>query len=416
MPIFFREKPALNATEKRGMDLFFSEKTNCSQCHSGFNFTNYAFENNGLYADYPDPGRFRLTELESDRARFKVATLRNVALTAPYMHDGSLPTLEAVVEHYNSGGQLHPNKSSLVRPLGLSAGEKADLVAFLHSLTDEAIYQQSKISSTLILSDMKKLLLLCSLQSLFLPVIRKTPLTLPPRTTPRLHNLDVGYFPTPDLPADNKLTVAGVQLGRMLFYEKMLSKDGSQSCADCHQQKDGFSDMRQFSIGVEGLPGKRQAMPVMNLAWHLNGLFWDGRAPQVRDQALKPIQDPLEMNETLPNAVAKLSGDKRYTDQFIRAFGDATVTPDRMSLAMEQFMFSMVSNNAKWDKFKRGETTLTESEERGRVLFFTEFDPFGSESGAECFHCHAGFNFTNDEFMNNGLDADADQKTRAAAK
>ena len=142
---FFQGKTsALTAAEKRGMDLFFSEKTNCSQCHSGFNFTNYAFENNGLYADYPDPGRFRLTELEGDRARFKVATLRNVALTAPYMHDGSLQTLEAVVEHYNSGGQPHQNKSSLVRPLGLSAGEKADLLAFLRSLTDEPFVNNSK--------------------------------------------------------------------------------------------------------------------------------------------------------------------------------------------------------------------------------------------------------------------------------
>lgn len=105
----------------------------------------------------------------------------------------------------------------------------------------------------------------------------------------------------------------------MLFYEKLLSKDGSQACADCHKQEDAFSDIRQFSIGVENLPGKRQAMPVMNLAWHQNGLFWDGRAPKVRDQALKPIQDPLEMNETLPNVVTKLSADKKYTDQFIRA-------------------------------------------------------------------------------------------------
>jgi len=263
---------------------------------------------------------------------------------------------------------------------------------------------------------MKKLLLLLFPAITFFACDSKDPVDPPATYDPTAFSLDVGYFPTPDLPADNKLTVAGVQLGRMLFYEKILSKDGSQSCADCHQQKDGFSDMRQFSIGVEGLPGKRQAMPVMNLAWHLNGLFWDGRAPHVRDQSLKPIQDLLEMNETLPNVVAKLSADKRYTDQFIRAFGDATVTPDRMSLAMEQFMFSMVSNNAKWDKFKRGETTLTESEERGRVLFFTEFDPFGSESGAECFHCHAGFNFTNDEFMNNGLDADADQKDEGRRK
>lgn len=142
---FFQGKnDALNGAQQRGMDLFFSTKTNCAQCHAGFNFTNYAFENTGLYADYPDPGRYRLTELESDRARFKVPTLRNAALTAPYMHDGSLPTLEAVVEHYDAGGQPHPNKSALVRPLGLTAGEKADLVAFLTSLTDDAFVNNPK--------------------------------------------------------------------------------------------------------------------------------------------------------------------------------------------------------------------------------------------------------------------------------
>ena len=237
----------------------------------------------------------------------------------------------------------------------------------------------------------------------------KEPVDPPATYDPTPYALQYGDFPLPVLPADNKPTVAGVQLGRMLFYEKMLSKDGTQACADCHLQGDAFSDMRRFSIGVEGLPGKRQAMPVMNLAWHRNGLFWDGRAPLLRDQALKPIQDPLEMNETLPNAVAKLAADKRYTDQFVRTFGEADITPERMALALEQFMLSVVSHDSKWDKYKRGEVTLSDSEERGRVLFFAEFDPFGTERGAECFHCHGGFNFTNDEFMNNGLDPDAAQ-------
>lgn len=235
----------------------------------------------------------------------------------------------------------------------------------------------------------------------------KDPVEIPATYDPTPYTLKIGDFPTPDLPADNKPTVAGVQLGRMLFYEKMLSKDGSQACADCHKQEDAFSDIRQFSIGVEKLPGKRQAMAVMNLAWHQNGLFWDGRAPRVRDQALKPIQDPLEMNETLPNVVAKLSADKKYTDQFIRAFGDAAVTSERIGLAIEQFEFTMISNHSKYDQHLSGTATLTSAEERGRKLFFTEFDPFGSTKGAECFHCHAGHNFTNDEFMNNGLDTDA---------
>lgn len=133
---FQGKSDVLTAAERRGMDLFFSNKTNCSTCHAAFNFSNYAFENNGLYDIYPDPGRYRLTGDTADLARFKVPTLRNVALTAPFMHDGSLLTLESVVEHYNSGGKAHPNRSSLVRPLGLTVSERADLVAFLKSLTD----------------------------------------------------------------------------------------------------------------------------------------------------------------------------------------------------------------------------------------------------------------------------------------
>lgn len=225
---------------------------------------------------------------------------------------------------------------------------------------------------------------------------------------PTLYVLDFGQFPNPNLPADNLPTNAGVELGRMLFYEKALSRDRTMACADCHLQKDMFSDIRQFSIGVDNLPGKRQAMPVFNIAWHKNGMFWDGRAPKARDQALKPIQDPLEMHETLENAVAKLDAMQSYRDQFVRAFGDDAITAERMGLAIEQFEFTIISNHSNFDHFMEGAITLTESEERGRVLFFREFDPFIGQKGGECFHCHGGFNFTNDQFMNNGLDTDAD--------
>jgi len=185
--------------------------------------------------------------------------------------------------------------------------------------------------------------------------------------------LEYGSLPTPSLPSDNALTIQGVKLGRMLFYEKLLSKDGSQACADCHRQHDGFSDTSRFSIGVEQMPGKRQAMPVFNMAWHNNEFFWDGRAHLLRDQSLKPIQDPLEMNETLPNVIAKLNNLKAYKDQFTRVFGSDEITSEKMSLAMEQFMLSIVSNNSRYDKYLAGEIQLTESEERGRLLFSAEY-------------------------------------------
>ena len=163
--------------------------------------------------------------------------------------------------------------------------------------------------------------------------------------------LEYGNLPDPELPADNMLTKQGVQLGRMLFYEKMLSLDGSQSCASCHNQADAFSDTLKFSIGVEMLPGKRQAMAVFNMAWNSNEFFWDGRAHLLRDQSLNPIEDPFEMNETLDNVIAKLSASQLYKDQFTRAFGSDEVTSEKMSLAMEQFMLSIISYDSKYDKF-----------------------------------------------------------------
>jgi cytochrome c peroxidase len=96
-----------------------------------------------------------------------------------------------------------------------------------------------------------------------------------------------------------------------------------------------------------------------------------------------------------------------YKVQFTKAFGDANVTSERISLALEQFMFSIVSDNSKYDQYLRGELTLNDSEERGRVLFFAEYNPaFPNLSGADCAHCHSGSNFENDQYMNNGLDSD----------
>ena len=220
--------------------------------------------------------------------------------------------------------------------------------------------------------------------------------------------LDTYNLPDFNIAADNQLTVQGVKLGRMLFYEKKVSKDGSQACSSCHVQEDGFSDKNQFSTGVEKKFGGRQAMPIFNLGLHKISFFWDGRAATIREQSLKPIQDPLEMNETLENVVKKLSADKTYLDQFIRVFGDNKITSERISLVLEQFMTSIVSGNAKYDKVLQGKEQYTAEEERGRKIFFTEFDPTGKVKGGECFHCHGGPNFTSYQFQNNGLNSDVE--------
>lgn len=125
---------ALSMTEAAGMSLFFSEKSKCSHCHNGFNFTNYAFENNGLYLNYADQGRYLVTLNLIDQGKFKVPSLRHISHTSPYMHDGSLKTLDDVLNHYASGGQGHPNQSEIIANIQLNEVEKAQIVAFLKTL------------------------------------------------------------------------------------------------------------------------------------------------------------------------------------------------------------------------------------------------------------------------------------------
>ena len=137
-------KLALNAQEEAGMELFFSGRINCSSCHGGPFFTHHNFENNGLYYEYQDEGKFRLTGEETDVAKFKVPSLRNVGVTAPYMHDGSMKTLKDVIQHYNEGGKQHPNKSVLIMPLDLSQDEMDALEAFLLTLTDHKFMNDAR--------------------------------------------------------------------------------------------------------------------------------------------------------------------------------------------------------------------------------------------------------------------------------
>ena len=170
------DSDALDDEQVRGMDLFFSERLECFHCHGGFNFTDstthendridrVGFHNNGLYntdanGAYPpdNTGLFDMTGKSRDMGRFKAPTLRNIAVTAPYMHDGSIATLEEVIAHYERGGRLleagdnagdgrrSPYKSEFIRGFVISDDERADLLAFLHVLTDESVLQNPQWS------------------------------------------------------------------------------------------------------------------------------------------------------------------------------------------------------------------------------------------------------------------------------
>lgn len=140
--VFLGEGSALTEQELRGMDLFHRDTIGCANCHAGQDLSDHAFYNIGQYLDYADPGRERITDDPGDLGKFKVPTLRNIARTAPYMHDGTMVTLGEVIDHFASGGLPHPNKSPLLVPFTLSPNERADLIAFLNALTDERSIDQ----------------------------------------------------------------------------------------------------------------------------------------------------------------------------------------------------------------------------------------------------------------------------------
>lgn len=243
------------------------------------------------------------------------------------------------------------------------------------------------------------------------PDFAEKPLPFPPGTHP-LTPLITQRFPQVKLPADNPLTQEGVALGRQLFHDTRLSS-GTQSCASCHAQEHAFADERRFSLGAQQQAGKRNAMPLFNLAWH-PAFFWDGRAATLREQVLMPIQDQNEMNETLPNVITKLGADKSITTAFEQAFGSPEITTERIAKALEQFLLTFISQESRFDRATRKVAELSESEKRGLQLFVTEFDPKRGLRGADCFHCHGGTLFTSQAFANNGLDLSTDDIGRMA--
>lgn len=210
-------------------------------------------------------------------------------------------------------------------------------------------------------------------------------------------------FPPPELPLDNPLTDEGVELGRKLFNDVRLSVNNTQSCASCHQAEAAFTDVNKFSVGAEGRAGTRNAMPLFNLAWK-KSFFWDGRAASLREQVLMPIENPVEMHESLTNVVAKLATTEIYPALFERAFGTKEIDADRVARALEQFLLTIVSYRSKFDRAMQGREQLTGQEKRGFELFVTEYDPRRGFYGADCFHCHGGPLFSNQNFANNGLD------------
>ena len=244
----------------------------------------------------------------------------------------------------------------------------------------------------------------------------------PPAYTPTPYELEIPYaFPTKlNIPEDNPLTVEGVELGRYLFYDGRLSgrthPDSLMSCSSCHMQENNFEpgvDHPVFEGGfVHGLSGQQThhvVLPLVNLVWNSSGYGWNGsfynnnenpNQRQIEDIVTLSVIAPDEMHGDTNRVKALFQSLDGYPELFYKAFGSDQITFKNMARAIAQFVRTLVSADAKIDRYLRGEEQLTQSELNGFILFTTE-------EGADCFHCHGGFGnplFTTHLFYNNGKD------------
>jgi cytochrome c peroxidase len=210
------------------------------------------------------------------------------------------------------------------------------------------------------------------------------------------------HFPDPVYPlSKNPLTLEGISLGKALFYEPLLSGTNRISCGSCHQQKSAFSHQgRDFSLGIHGQPGRRNAPAIQNMAWNPS-FFWDGGVHDLDFVPFNPVQDPKEMGEQVSHVIRKLNGKKAakgretYPEMFEAAYGTKEISTENLMKALSQFMVTMVSAGSRYDTYMEGDSSALNRQEKEGLFVFRQ----------KCACCHAGELFTDYKFRNNGLSA-----------
>lgn len=200
-------------------------------------------------------------------------------------------------------------------------------------------------------------------------------------------------------PASNPPTPEKIALGKQLYFDNRLSVDNTVSCATCHDPAKGWSNGEAVATGVGSLKGGRSAPTIINSAY-VRLHFWDGRAKDLEEQALGPIQNPIEMNMKMDLALERLNKISGYKTQFQKVFG-TDVTEEGISKAIAAYERTILSGDAPYDRFKAGQKeALSESAQRGMKLFFGK---------ASCSACHVGANFTDNSFHNVGVGMDKEK-------
>lgn len=205
------------------------------------------------------------------------------------------------------------------------------------------------------------------------------------------------------IPADNPLTAEGIELGRQLFFDPILSIDSTFSCASCHLPERAFSDGKRVAIGIRMRRGRRNSPSLVNVGYYYKGLFWDGRVLTLEEQSLHPVVDSVEMGHTWERLEQILQKHPDYPVLFRKAFGiehKKQITRDLVGKALAQFQRTLISKNSKFDQVQRGEAQFTDAERRGFTIFF---DTSSVMAMAECSHCHMDPLFTTLAYENNGV-------------
>lgn len=223
---------------------------------------------------------------------------------------------------------------------------------------------------------------------------------------PEIYNFNIPpNFPAIEQPSDNIATIAGIDLGRHIFYDPILSRDSTISCSSCHLSGSSFTDNRAVSRGIDGQLTTRSSMNLLNVAFYNRGLFWDGRVQSIESLSLIPVEDIHEMDNTWEEVVSRLKNHPTYPRMIRKAFGienKSEIKKEHISYALSQFLRIMVSSGmSKFDRVEAGLDVFTDEELLGRDLFF---DDNPDIPDAECSHCHSVPLMTANDFFNNGLD------------
>jgi len=247
---------------------------------------------------------------------------------------------------------------------------------------------------------------------------KDTPLTPEPNTeyvpTPYTIQIPKGYWPTQlNIPANNPMTVEGVELGRYLFYDGRLcgkTNDTLMSCGTCHQQAHSFENGIGYAHGVTGIQTPHVMLPFINLVFNNSGYLWNGKVEHnnpayntpttyggnIEDLCWMSVVAPHEFHSDTNHAREAIKNIAIYPPMFEKAFGSKEITFKKISMAIAQFIRTLISSDSKFDKSLRGEAQLTSSELNGYDIFMTE--------KGDCFHCHGTILFTTNLFYNNAKD------------